>query len=94
MSESDVRADRVMINDSVNLMACVRMPSFSESNKARTSPFICVTRSQHASCLSDTVLERTNHWQGENGVEGRQETSGIAYLCEGLNQLEVCLPEE
>lgn len=72
MSESDVRADRVMINDSVNLIAWVRMPSFSESNKARTSPFIWVTRSQHASCLSDTVLERTNHWPEESRMEGNK----------------------
>lgn len=71
-SESDVRGDKVMINDSVNLMAWVRTPSFSESSKARTSPFIWVTRSQHASCLSDTALERTNHWwERGRGVKAR-----------------------
>lgn len=61
-SESDVRGDRVMISDSVNLMEWVRTPSFSESSKARTSSFICVTKSQHASCTSDNTLKRTNHW--------------------------------
>lgn len=77
-SESDVRGDRVIISDSVNLMEWVRTPSFSESSKARTSPFICVTKSQHASCMSDTALERTNHWHERDRRVKRCEKTTIS----------------